>query len=114
MTAQQLLTDALAASLLVEHEGSDRAWDLVVRYEDGDDTIWADARNLSDEDRILIQSETAIIDAKRLVAAQYRETAARPPPPHTRYSPAANPVCSPPPMVWFCVPSAHRGGPARC
>ena len=77
MTAQQLLSDALAASLLVTHEGSDRAWDPVVRYEDGDDNIWADARELSDEDRILIQSETAIIDAKRLVAAQYRETAAR-------------------------------------
>lgn len=78
MTAQQILTDALAASLLVEHEGSDRAWDLVVRYEDGDDSIWSDARELSEDDRILIQSEAAIIDAKRLVAAQYREAVARP------------------------------------
>jgi hypothetical protein len=77
MTATEMLTAALAASNLIEFdpESNDLVWDLLCRYEDGDDSIWTDAKALSDKDRRLLQSETAIVDAKRMVEAEKREIA---------------------------------------
>lgn len=74
MTATEMLTAALAASNLIEFdpESDDLVWDLLCRYEDGDDSIWTDAKGLSDKDRRLLQSETAIVDAKRMVDAEKR------------------------------------------